>query len=291
VGFTGRWVYKVTNKSIFIIDFFLSKGYNPFIMPEILGIKIDNLTLCEALLKSKDFLYSNKPNLIFTPNPEMLVDAQSDEYFKKVLNTGDLNISDGFGVSLVSFGRIKRVTGVDFVYELAKLAQSENKSLYLVGSGSKEVLKKTIENLNKQFPRLRIVGFDPGPKIDFLIIEDRKTIFSEEESNDRVIHDIIMTAPDILLVAFGHNKQEKWISENIQNFPSVKIAMGVGGAFDFIAGFNQAGKTIGRAPCFMRKIGLEWLYRLFRQPERLGRILKATIGFLAIYIYKKFKDN
>ena len=145
-------------------------------MPEILGVKIDNLTLNEALQKAKDFLYSNKHNLIFTPNPEMLVDAQSDDYFKKVLNSGDLNISDGFGVSLVSFGKIKRITGADFVFELAQLAQVENKTVYLLGSGSKEILRKTSENLKNQFPNLRIVGFDPGPKIEFLTVEDKNTI-------------------------------------------------------------------------------------------------------------------
>lgn len=252
-------------------------------MSAILGVKIDSLSTDSAISKARNFLYNDKQNLIFTPNPEMLVDAQSDDYFQKVLNSGDLNISDGFGVSLVSLGKIKRITGVDFVFELAKLAQSENKTVYLLGSGSKEILKKTSENLKNQFPSLRIVGFDPGPKIEFLTVEDKKTIISEDEANDRAIHDIIMTAPDILLVAFGHNKQEKWISENIRNLPSVKIAMGVGGSFDYISG------NIKRAPCFMRKIGLEWLYRLFIQPQRLSRILKATVVFLAIYIYKKNK--
>lgn len=254
-------------------------------MPNILGVKIDSLSLNEALQKSKDFLYSNKHNLIFTPNPEMLVDAQQDENFRRVLNSGNMNISDGFGVSLVSFGKIKRITGVDFVYSLCELAQKENKSIYLLGSGSREVLKKVADNLKVQYPRLRIIGFHPGPKIDFLKVEDEQKIIPEYEQNDSAVHEIIMTAPDILLVAFGHNKQEKWISENIENLPSVKIAMGVGGAFDYISG------NIKRAPCFMRKIGLEWLYRLFRQPGRLGRILKATIGFLVIYLYKKIKDN
>lgn len=258
---------------------------------EILGVRIDSLTMDEAVLKAHDFLYNNKQNFIFTPNPEMLVDAQSDEYFRTVLNAGHLNINDGFGVSLVSFGKIKRITGVDFVYRLCELAQKEKKSIYLVGSGSKEVLKKTADNLKQQFPQLRIVGFHPGPQIDFLKIEDKQAIMPEPNANDQAIHEIIMTAPDILLVAFGHNKQEKWIYENIKNFPSVKIAMGVGGALDFIAGFNSVGQTVKRAPCFMRKVGLEWLYRLFGQPSRLARIWKATAAFVSLYIYKKIKNQ
>jgi len=254
-------------------------------MNGIFGIKIDSLTIDEAVKKAGDFLYSTKQNFIFTPNPEMLVDAQVDSYFKKVLNAGDLNISDGFGVSLVSLGKIKRVTGVDFVYRLCELAQKENKSVFLLGSGSREVLEKTSKNLKRHFPKLKIAGFHPGPHIDFLMIEEKKTITSDPEVNDQAMHEIIMTAPDILLVAFGHDKQEKWIYENIKNLPSVKIAMGVGGSFDFISGL------VNRAPCFMRIIGLEWLYRLFRQPRRLARIWKATVVFVSLYIYNNLKNK
>ena len=258
---------------------------------EILGVKIHSLDVGEAVAKAHDFLYNNKQNFIFTPNPEMLVDAQVDEYFKNVLNGGDLNICDGFGISLVSGGKIKRITGVDFVSQLCELAQKENKSIYLVGAGSKEVLKKTTENLKQQFPQLKIAGFHPGPQIHFLKIEDKQTIISEPNANDQAIHEIIMTAPDILFVAFGHNKQEKWIYENVKNLPSVKIAVGVGGALDYIAGFNSMGQRVRRAPCFMRKVGLEWLYRLFRQPSRFGRIWKATVVFISLYIYNKFKNK
>ncbi|MFA6423949.1 MAG: WecB/TagA/CpsF family glycosyltransferase [Candidatus Magasanikbacteria bacterium] len=252
-------------------------------MTSVLGVKIDNLTMDEAVGKAREFLYNGKQNFIFTPNPEMLVDAQSDEYFKTVLNFGDLNLCDGFGISLVSLGKIKRITGVDFVFRLCEMAQTENKSIFLVGSESREILKKTVDNLKKQFPKLRIAGFHPGPQINSLLVEDKQTIVPEPEMNDQAIHEIIVTAPDILLVAFGHNKQEKWIYENIKNFPSVKIAMGVGGTFDYLSG------TVKRAPCFMRKIGLEWVYRLIVQPSRIKRIFKATVVFLALIVSNLFK--
>ncbi len=254
-------------------------------MAEILGVRIDSLVMNEAVVIVHNFLDNKKQNLIFTPNPEMLVDAQTDGYFKTVLNFGDLNISDGFGVSLVSGGKIRRITGVDFVYQICELAQKENRSMFLLGSGSREVLKKTADNLKLKFPKLRISGFHPGPEIDFLTVEDKQTIVPEPDANDQAIHEIIMTAPDILLVAFGHNKQEKWIFENIKNLPSVKVAMGVGGTFDYISG------SVRRAPCFMRNIGLEWLYRLFRQPSRFARIWKATAVFLSLYIYNKYKNT
>ncbi len=254
-------------------------------MSEILGVKIDNLDTDVAISKVRGFLYNGKQNFVFTPNPEMLVDAQADDYFRSVLNTGDLNISDGFGVSLVSGGKIKRIAGVDFTYRLCELALKENKSIFLLGSGSREVLKKASENLLKMFPKLKIVGFHPGPQIDFLMIEDKQTIVAKPDSNDQAIHEIIMTAPDVLLVAFGHNKQEKWIFENIKNLPSVKIAMGVGGTLDYISG------TVRRAPCFVRKIGLEWLYRLLIQPSRFARIWKATAVFIGLYTYNKLKNK
>lgn len=250
-----------------------------------LDVKIDSLTIDEALLKVRGFFNSNNPKFIFTPNPEMLVDAWSDYYFRDVLNTGDLNICDGFGISLLTGGKIKRIAGADFVYQLCDLAQKENKGVFLLGSGSRDVLEKTADNLKKQFPKLRIVGFHPGPKINFLLVEDKNTILAEPNDNEQAIHEIIMSAPDILLVAFGHNKQEKWIYENVKNLPSVKIAMGVGGTFDYIS------KTVRRAPCFMRKIGLEWLYRLLMQPWRIKRIWKATAVFVYMYINKSLRDK
>jgi len=242
-------------------------------MSEILGVKINSLTTDEALTKAQGFLATKKQSIIFTPNPEMLVDAQGDSYFKKVLNSADLNLSDGFGIRLMSGGKIKRVTGVDFVLALCELAARENKSVYLLGSGSKEVLEKTSKNLQNQFKGLRIAGSHPGPKIDFLLVEDQNRIICESEANDEAIHDIIMTAPDILMVAFGHNKQEKWIYQNLASLPSVRIAIGVGGSLDYISG------KIKRAPCFLRKIGLEWLYRLMAEPWRFKRIFKAVIQF------------
>ncbi len=252
-------------------------------MVEVLDVKIDSLTMNEALQKARDFLNSGKQNLVFTPNPEMLVDVQYDTYFKKVLNLANLSLSDGFGVSLVSGGKIKRIAGSDFVFKLCELAQAENKSVYLLGAGSRDILTKAAVNLKKQFLNLKIAGFNPGPVISFLKVEDEQKIFCEPEANDEAIHDIIMTAPDILLVAFGHNKQEKWIYENIKNLPSVRLAMGVGGTFDYISG------QVRRAPCFLRKIGLEWLYRLIKQPWRFGRIFKATVVFTSLVIYKKIK--
>lgn len=238
---------------------------------KILGVRIDAVTRKKALEKVAEFLDSKKQHKIFTPNPEMLVDARKDNYFREVLNSGDLNICDGSGLVLASRGRLKKIAGVDFMLDICQLAREKNKSVYLLGSGDEEVVKRAAGELKKRFDNLKVCGFNKGPKIERL--EDYKIEYDETGNGD-ILYDIIMQAPDILFVGFGHGKQEKWIYENLAQMPSVKVAMGVGGSFDFLAG------KATRAPKFMRWLGLEWLWRLILEPWRIGRIFKATIIFL-----------
>lgn len=237
-----------------------------------LGIKLDNLTLEQARLKVRDFLVLPGQFKIFTPNPEMVVKAQKDENFKMVLNSGDLNICDGFGLSL--FSGAPRITGVDFMLEICKIAEEAGKSIFLLGTEKKEILEKTAKQLQNKFPKLKIVGYDTGP-----IITDCHSECNEESL--KVCNKINQSKAEILFGAFGMVKQEKWISENINKLSTIKIAMGVGGSFDYISGI------IPRAPLFMRRIGLEWLYRLIRQPQRFWRIFNATFKFLFLVLSKK----
>jgi N-acetylglucosaminyldiphosphoundecaprenol N-acetyl-beta-D-mannosaminyltransferase len=235
----------------------------------ILNVRVDYVDLNQALQKIREFLGSNKQHKIFTPNPEMLVDAQKDNYFREVLNSGDLNICDGKGIALFSRGRLKRIPGTDFMVEICKIAGQEGKSVYLLGAGDENVIKQASKKLNELFPSLRVVGFNPGPKITI----NNEQLKINKEQNDTIVDDIITKAPDVLFVAFGHNKQEKWIHEYLKDLPSVKVAMGVGGAFDYLSGKTK------RAPRFIRKIGLEWLYRLITQPHRVRRIFTAVVVF------------
>lgn len=295
---------------------------------QFLGVKIDEVTRAQALQKVAEFLNGGQ-HKIFTPNSEMVVKAQKDEYFKKVLNTGDLNICDTMGVQI--FTGIKRIPGVDFMMEICRLAAEQNKGVYLLGSGSDDVVKKTAENLQKLFPQLKITGYDKGPTIDEqnptlypspymgfaaylhrLLGKENKLFFSltrlanrggsetpvfamvppptrggtEEgvlvNGDDSTIQQINQSNPEILFVAFGMGKQEKWIYENLAKMPNIKIAMGVGGSFDFISGH------IKRAPLFMRRLGLEWLYRLIQEPQRFKRIFNATVKFTYLVLKSKF---
>jgi len=240
------------------------------------GVKIHNISNKEALEKASSFFHSAKQCKIFTPNPEMIVDSQKDKIFKEILNCGDINICDGRGIQLVSKERIERITGTDLFLDLCRLAVDKKKSVYFLGS-STDTLEKARMELKKSLPELNISGMNSGP-IFRLVDGEMKEISGI--TNAEVLQDIQDKKPDILFVAFGHNKQERWIYDNLSKIPSVKIAIGIGGAFDYISG------RFKRAPKWMRQIGLEWLYRLIQEPKRIMRIFKATFVFIYLVIFK-----
>lgn len=240
----------------------------------ILDVRIDDMNKKNAIQEVAHFLSLQGQYKIFTPNPEIIVKAQSDEYFKQVLNSGDLNLCDGMGVRI--FTGIKRVPGVDFLIELCQLAVEKEKRIYLLGSGNDEVVYKVYIKLLKRFPSLKISGYDKGPSATGSIESE---FFASAQ--EHTIAKINSAQPDILFVAFGMGKQEKWIYENLAKMPSVKIAMGVGGSFDFISG------KIKRAPLFLRRLGLEWGYRLVQEPRRIGRIFNATVRFVYLILKEK----
>lgn len=246
----------------------------------ILGIRIDNLKKEEILSKISLFLSDSKSHMVFTPNPEMLVEATRNPNFKNILNQADLNLCDGFGLKIVK-PQLTRISGADFMLEICARAEREYKSIYLLGSGDTATLKKAVQNLHQKFPTLKIAGTDPGHKIELVKTEKGNELQYNQDENAETLQRIIMSAPDILFVAFGHNKQESWIVENIHQLPSVKIGMGVGGAIDYL------GEKIRRAPKLIRVIGLEWLWRLVREPRRIKRIWNATFVFLFLVIFKK----
>ncbi|MBT3817080.1 MAG: WecB/TagA/CpsF family glycosyltransferase [Candidatus Magasanikbacteria bacterium] len=238
-----------------------------------LGIRINSYKKETVIEHIRGLLRDNEQHTIFTPNPEMLVDAKKDAYFTEVLNSSDLNICDGFGIRLVSKFHIERITGVDLMQDICNVAAEEGKTVYLLGSGDEDVLKKVKEKLEKK--KVNIAGMHAGVKIT---TRDDGSIDYDEEEHDAMIDDIIVCAPDILFVAFGHGKQEKWIYEQLPHLPSVKLAMGVGGTFDFIAGKAK------RAPKLLRVLGLEWAWRLLLEPSRFKRIWKATVVFLFLVL-------
>lgn len=248
-----------------------------------LNIRIDNLSKKQVLEKIEQFLCSEKKGYkIFTPNPEMIVDSSKDKYFQEILNSSDLNICDGKGIQLFSKEKIKRIAGVDLMQDILNIAEQKNYSVYFLGSGQEKVIQDLKENIKNKYPKIIIAGANKGPKLDFMFLDEKEVIQVNPEENNEIIADIIMTNPDILFVAFGHKKQEKWIDEHLRDLPNIKIVMGVGGSFDYLA------NKVKRAPSFLRFLGLEWFFRLIQEPKRLKRIYKALIIFPILVLKNKY---
>jgi len=250
-------------------------------MQKMLGVRIDTLTKNNILKTASRWLDQDDTHSIYTPNPEMLVETARNETFRDILNRGDLNVCDGFGIQLMSRGKIKRFPGVDLMLTLCELAERVGKSVYLLG-GLPDVAKHTGEVLQKRFPRLNIKGVQTGPDITIERLNNRTMWkIDDEKMHDEMIADIVLAKPDILFVAFGHGKQEWWIDTFQKELPGVNILMGVGGSFDMIAG------KIARAPKVFRAIGMEWLWRLIKEPRRIKRIFTATIIF-PLLVFKSY---
>lgn len=233
---------------------------------EIVGINIDKVTFEEAEDRLLDFLHQDELKMVFTPNSEFMVDAVKDPGFGDVLNSGDLVIPDGIGVVISSkfYGTPlkEKVPGCELMGRLIEIAYAEMKSIYFVG-GKEGVAEEASERLKEKYPGINIAGFHHG--------------YFDEDEEKKIINDIIDKKPDIIFVALGAPRQEKWIYENRQKF-GAKIAMGVGGSLDIIAGKAK------RAPEFYQKAGLEWLYRLMKEPKRIFRMLKLP-KFIALAFY------
>ena len=241
---------------------------------EIIGVGIDNVSYQEAAEKINEFLHSRHQHYVVTPNPEFLVAAQADSTFRQILNYADLAIADGVGLVHAArwLGRrLQRTTGVDLFWNLCELAQREVMPIFLLGGGE-DVAAATATVLTKYFPKLIVSGTESGGAVS-----------AEGNSTDdgALIATINQAKPVLLFVAFGHPKQEKWIFRHLDQLPSVKVAMGVGGSFNFISGH------VTRAPEVLRSLGLEWLYRLLKEPWRWQRIWTAVVIFPILVLKQK----
>jgi len=272
----------------------------------ILGVKIDLRSEEEILRVISTYLDDEeKKHMIFTPNPEFLVEAERNSDFLVTLNKSDINLPDGIGLLFASkllslktrFKNTKklkvifalwqtfytllsllvypnfcrkiikeRISGSDFFWELIELAKNQKKRVFLLGAmpGVADMVREKILDL---YPNMQISGTYAGSP--------------DQSSEDHICHIINKSESDILMVAYGAPAQEKWIVRNLNKLNTVKVAIGVGGTFDFVAG------KVKRAPQIMRKLGLEWLYRLLLTPSRLKRIYNATIKFTSLVVKEK----
>ena len=221
---------------------------------DILGCNVDRIGMDEALQKIEKFIQSGELNHIITLNAEIIYKAQGDPKLKEIINDADLVTPDGSGVVWASKHLNapvpERVTGIDLTLKLAELASKKGWTFYFYG-GAPLVAEAAAQNLQKKYKGLNIVGVCHG--------------YITETEKQNLLEDIREKQPDILLVALGAPRQEFWIKDH-QKIIQVPVCIGVGGSLDVIAG------KVKRAPMYLQKAGLEWLYRLIKEPHRVGRM-------------------
>lgn len=251
----------------------------------LMGVHIDGIRLEEARKRL------DEPQIIFTPNPEILLEARKNPAFFKALQAGTLMLPDGNGLCLVS--RLRNISskwlraffllpssliflvwkkpfrreipeiihGSDFMRDVISWAEHKGKSVFFLG-GAEGIAEKTAAVFMKAFPNLKLAGFRSG------------------NPDEASFEAVLKSKAEILFVAFGAPKQELWIAKYAHKL-NLHLAMGVGGSFDFYAGKRR------RAPRLFQKLGLEWFWRLMLHPmERTRRIWNATVvfPFLSLFV-------
>ncbi len=224
---------------------------------EILGVTVDNLTL-ETAVEEVERLAAVGGQLVVTPNPEMIMRAQTDCRLREILNSAHLALPDGIGVvwaaQILEQPLLERVAGIDLVQELLARGGAAGYNFYFLGA-KPGVAEQAKENVKQQYPKLTVHthhGYLDRP-------EERQVI---QEINCREI--------DILLVGMGVPRQEKWLAYHLPHL-TVGVGIGVGGAFDVLAGKKQ------RAPQVLQQLRLEWLYRLYQEPKRWRRMINLPL--------------
>ncbi len=239
---------------------------------DILGVPVDYVTMDKAVEKALSFLSEDSVKTIYTPNAEIMMAAQREPELKKVLGDADLLVADGAGVVLASkiMGQSlpERVAGFDLVDRLFQ-TNCVNKIKYFIFGGKPGVAEKAGEKILSMYSNVEIAGYRNG-------------YFSKDDENE-IIDRINSSNADILLVGLGAPKQEFWIHEH-KNLLKVKICIGVGGSIDVFAG------CVKRAPVFFQKNGLEWLYRLYKEPWRYKRMLDLP-RFVILALKNRMKKN
>ena len=231
----------------------------------ILGVKIDQVTMEEAVANIAAMIAEPKPHLVITANSEMVMAAKRDPLLYEIIERADLVVPDGIG--LIWAGRIlnqplpERVPGVELIEALLAEGVRRQWRVFLLGA-EPAVVEQAAKRIAVQYNGINIVGTHHG--------------FFKREEQQQVLDKIKGSHPDILFVALGVPKQEKFAAAHLASL-GVPVAMGVGGSFDIFAG------TARRAPYWMRRIGLEWLYRILKQPTRIRRA--AALPQFAFWVF------
>lgn len=235
----------------------------------ILGVNISNISKEKILEKINFFLENNNFHFITTPNPEIILEALKDKEELVILNNADIAIADGFGIIIAGLflgKKIKRTTGADLTVDLLNIVEKKGYKLAIINwRGGLSKKEKIINTLNFTYPNLKFKVFDAA--------RDFRKFDSTDFDNYK---------PEMVFVCLGAPYQEKFIYNVLKNKSFVKLAIGVGGSFDYLT------LSAARAPKILRFLGMEWFWRLLIQPNRIGRIWNATFVFMGKFLIWKY---
>ena len=221
---------------------------------DVLGVSFDNLTMDEAVEKALELVSRREAAYVCTPNPEIVMAARENAALRAALDGADMVLADGVGVtkaaSMLGTPLKSRVPGIDFASNVISRLAQRGGSVYLLGA-KPLVAEAAAEKLTQTYPGIVIAGTNDG-------------YFTDDAP---VIEKINAARPDFLMVCLGSPKQELWMSANAGRL-SCGLMAGLGGSLDVLAG------NVQRAPETWRRLGLEWLYRVIKEPKRLGRVMK-----------------
>ncbi|MDP3013667.1 MAG: WecB/TagA/CpsF family glycosyltransferase [Candidatus Subteraquimicrobiales bacterium] len=221
----------------------------------ILNIWVDPVNKEEAIDKVKSFLkWADRPHSIFASNPEKNFSVPKDPLLYETFKKADLLLPDGIGMVLAArilYGaRLTRVPGSEFIFDICELAAEEGHRVFIYGA-KEEVNRAATETLKSRYAGLEIAGRSSG--------------YVKEEEMPDLINRINKSEAEILFLALGSPKQEKWLAKYKDRLETVRVCQGIGGTLDVIAG------KVKRAPDIWLKLGIEWLYRLLAEPRRIKR--------------------
>jgi N-acetylglucosaminyldiphosphoundecaprenol N-acetyl-beta-D-mannosaminyltransferase len=229
----------------------------------VLGVRVDCLDMGAALARFEDLVDAGGHHLVATVNPEFIMRAQREHEFARVLESADLCLADGTGVVWAARRQgcpiSGPVTGTDLVAPLAAMCARRGFRLFLLGAAP-GVAAELASSLRDMHPGLEVESHPGSP---------------DAASDDETLKLIHMHRTQVLLVAFGAPKQELWI-DRLKDSLGVSVAIGVGGAFDYLTG------RVPRAPAWMRRAGFEWSYRLINQPWRIRRMAVLPVYALKV---------
>jgi len=237
---------------------------------DVLGIGFDNITMADAVDTALELIKEHRGAYVVTPNPEIVWMCRENKALENAAKNASLVLADGIGIiygaKILKTPLKQKLPGADFAANLIEALAKSGDSVYLLGS-KPGVADTAAERLHEKYPNLVIAGVHDG--------------YFQDDSH--IIADINEKAPDFLLVCLGAPKQELWMLENSSHL-NVGIMAGLGGTLDVIAG------TVSRAPERWQRLGLEWLYRLMKEPRRIGRTMKLPLFIFAV-IFARLKGK